>query len=167
MANDDFFASTPAFFFVTDAAESLYGDLLNAVKTTLISLALPDIGANVLLKKFDLLKDGETFPAAFVCPANEQWPNQGTNASDDTGYGILITLARKSNRILDLAQDDQLLAWRETVRKAFRSGRISGVSSAHYNTLVEPGPVFDPRAFGNMYDATVIYLRAWARESRS
>jgi hypothetical protein len=167
MANDDFFASTPAFFFVTDAAESLYGDLLNAVKTTLLALALPDIGANVLLKKFTWLRDGVTYPAAFVCPYNEQWPNLGTNASDDTGYGIAITLVRASNRDNVLASDDQLLSWRETVRKAFRSQRISGVSTAHYNTLVEPGPVFDPASFGNQFDATVIYLRAWARESRS
>lgn len=167
MANDDFFASTPAFFTVTDAAQSLYGDLLAAVQTTLISLGLAGIGANVLLKKFVWFRDGVTYPAAFVCPYNEQWPNQGTNASDDTGYGIAITLVRKSNRDNDLADGDQLLSWRETVRKAFRSQRIGGVSTAHFNTLVEPGPVFDPFSFGNQFDATIIYLRAWARESRS
>lgn len=167
MANDDFFASTPDFFFVTDDAESLYGDLLAAVKTTLLALALPDIGANVLLKKFVWFRDGVTYPAAFVAPYNEQWPNQGTNASDDTGYGIAITLVRTSNRVNDLAADDQMLSWRETVRKAFRSQRIGGVSADHYTTLVEPGPVFDPASFGNQFDATIIYLRAWAREGRS
>ncbi len=167
LANDDFFASTPAFFTVTAAAQSLYGDLLASVQTTLISLALPGIGSNVLLKKFTWLRDGVTYPAAFVCPYTEQWPNQGTNASDDTGYGISIGLARASNRVNDLAADDQLLAWREIARKAFRSQRIINVSSAHYNTLVEPGPVFDPASFANQFDATFITLRAWARESRS
>jgi hypothetical protein len=167
LANDDFFASTPAFFTVTAAAQSLFGDLLASVQTTLISLALPDIGSNVLLKKFTWLRDGTTYPAAFVCPYTEQWPNQGTNASDDTGYGIAITLVRTSNRDNALASDDQLLDWRETVRKAFRSQRVISVSTAHFNTLVEPGPVFDPASFGNQFDATIIYLRAWARESRS
>jgi hypothetical protein len=167
MANDDFFASTPAFFNVTGPADSLYGDLLSAVQTTVIALGLADIASNVLLRKFTWLRDGVTFPACFVCPYNEQWPNLGTNASDDTGYGIAITLARTSNRDNDLTQDDRLLEWRETVRKAFRSQRIAGVSTAHYTTLVEPGPVFDPASFGNQYDATIIYLRAWAREGRS
>jgi hypothetical protein len=166
LANDDFFASTPAFFAVTGSAQSLYGDLLAAVQTTLISLGLSGIASNVLLKKFVWLRDGTTYPAAFVCPYNEQWPNQGTNASDDTGYGISIALVRATNRDNTLAQDDLLLDWRETVRKAFRSQRIAGVSSAHYTTLVEPGPVFDPAIFGNQYDATFLTLRAWARESR-
>jgi hypothetical protein len=167
LANDDFFASTPAFFAVTAAAQSLYGDLLASVQTTLISLGLAGIASNVLLKKFVWFRDGVTYPAAFVCPYNEQWPNQGTNASDDTGYGISIALVRATNRNNDLAQDDQLLVWREIVRKAFRSQRISGVSTAHFNTLVEPGPVFDPASFGSQFDATFITLRAWARETRS
>jgi hypothetical protein len=166
LANDDFFASTPAFFTVTAAAQSLYGDLLASVQTTLISLGLAGIGSNVLLQKFVWFRDGVTYPAAFVCPFNEQWPNLGTNASDDTGYGISICLARTSNRNNALESDDQVLAWREIVRKAFRSQRIVNVSTAHFNTLVEPGPVFDPFSFGNQFDATFITLRAWARESR-
>lgn len=167
MANGDFFASTPAFFSVTAAAQSLYGDLLAAVRIKLISLGLAGIGANVLLKKFVYFRDGVNFPAAFVCPYNEQWPDAGSNARDDSGYGISICLARTSNHANELAQDDRLLDWRETVRKAFRSQRIAGAGADHHTTKVEPGPVFDPASFGNQFDATFLTLRAWAREPRS
>ena len=167
LTEDAALVDVPVFFPATSAPQSLYGDMLAAVQTTLISLGLSGIGSNVLLRKFPWYRDGTTFPAAFVCPFNEQWPNQGTNASDDTGYGISICLARTSNRDNTLAQDNLLLDWRETVRKAFRSKRLAGVNERHFVTNVEPGTVFDPASFGNQYDATFITLRAWAREARS
>lgn len=146
-------------------ASSTLGDILEAVKTTITALDLPDIASNVLLKKFPWRRDDVATPAVLIAPQAEQLPNLGTNASDDTGYGVQVVIVRVSNNDLSLAGSDQLLAWRDAIIKAFREKRISGIAGS-YHTTIEPGPMFDQPAFWTNYDASTLLLRAWVREAR-
>lgn len=107
--------------------------------------------------------DGVAHPGVFIVPVPEI-EKPATNASDDVGFGVQITIAQTGNRYTE-AYADQLYYWRETAMGLFRSRRLAGVSDVH-NCTIEPRPVIDPAAFAALVDATAFVVRAWVRVAR-
>jgi hypothetical protein len=168
LLSDGVFAGLPVAFVASDEPASTLGSLLAAVKNRIVALGLQGISAGrVITRKKPYKLPSDSLPAVFVCPLTEQMPNSGTNASDDTGYAVLIVASRASNQELPIAADDQLLAWRNSIAKEFREKRITGITGADfYRVAVEPGPVIDDTAFKGMIDSTAVILRCFAREVR-
>lgn len=170
LTSDDVFSGVPVFFPATDASDAILGDLLASIQTDAIAAALPEISANVLLRKFPWQTDGITLPALLVSPIREQLPNLGTNASDDTLYGVQLSAfwaGDKSDN--SLAEDSVVLDVRDKLLKRFREKRIPNITQGDsYRTTVEAGDVFDADLFKKTGKyATVLLLRCYVREVRN
>lgn len=104
-------------------------------------------------------ESGVVYPAVFVYPRPEKL-NDATNASDDWGFGVGVTIAQTTNR--DLAADaDRLYYWRERTMQLFNGKRLAGLTRCWCK--VEPGDVIDPNAFRANRDATAYVVRVWDR----
>lgn len=150
-------------------ASSDLGTILAAVQTAAQALSLTGINsADIKIKKFAWRRGDITVPGVVICPIQERLPNEGTNAADDTDYGVQVSAVVTSNSDNSLDAASQLLEWRKLLIERFREKRITSISGLdHYTTRVEPGPVIDAAAFAAGYDATTIYLRVKTRKVRA
>jgi len=170
LVSDDFAAAGPVFFAVTGDDQSDLGDILAAAAAQVQAIGLAGIDSvNVRMKKFAWRRaESIPIPGVLVCPRDEQFPNLGTNASDDTGYSVQISAVAASNSDNSLAQNNRLLAWRMAIAERFREKRFASLANDadQFTTRIEPGPVIDRAAFEAGYDATTVYLRVWVRKGR-
>ncbi|MFQ5495929.1 MAG: hypothetical protein ACE5EX_11175 [Phycisphaerae bacterium] len=108
---------------------------------------------------------GVNLPGLFMTPVPEI-EGKSTNASDDVGYGVQITIVQASNRDLT-ANADRLYYWREEAMDKFRSKRLAGSGDANIHLVeIETRPVIDPASFARQIDATAFVLRCWTRKTR-
>lgn len=119
--------------------------------------------AKIVIAKLPWVENDGNLPGIILTPVPEQ-EKPATNASDDIGYGVQVTIAQTSNRDLT-ANADRAYYWRETIMGLFRQKRLSGVSNSYIATI-EPKPVIDPTAFSNLFDATAFVVRVWTRKQR-
>lgn len=144
-------------------ATTTFTYVLEAVQETIRHLGLEGMSpSSVYVRKFPW-DTKITHPAAFLSPVVEQ-VRDATNCEDDYGYGVQVTLSKGANRQLAIS-DDSLLRWRQRVMAAFHNQRLDAVGVS-YQCKVEPGPVYDPVAFGQQYDASSFVIRCWTRQQR-
>lgn len=151
-------------------AASVTQTALESIQTAIVAGIGTDSGAtheivtaHIVIAKLPWIEADSQLPGVVLTPVPEI-EKPATNASDDIGYGVQVTIAQPSNRNLT-SDADRMFYWRETIMGLFRHKRVSGVS-ASYNTLIEPKPVIDPAAFSNLFDATAFVVRVWTRKQR-
>jgi hypothetical protein len=143
-------------------ATSIQKQLLDALASRIKAVELggmPD--AQIYVRKTPTTP-GITFPAVFLIPVQEQL-RVATNASDDHGYGVQLTLARAGNRD-QTANDDWLYERRQILVDEFNNRRLQSMPGVH--TTVELGPVLDLGSLDGMYDSTSLVVRCWLRRRR-
>ena len=134
-------------------------DVLDAVATVITTLSLTDCEA---VEVRNAPTDGaQWYPGITVHPVREN-ELAGTNARDDIGYGIQVTMVVNSDNNLD--EDDLFGTWRQTIRKAFIHQKLAAITGS-CTCLVEPGPVYVDNE--KNYDIGTLVIRAIVRESRS
>ena len=152
---------------------SITQTILDAIDTALIAKLGTGSGATheILTANFYKRKlpwdVGVNLPGLFMAPVPElEDKDKGTNASDDVGYGVQITIVQASNRDLE-ANADRLYYWREEAMDTFRSKRLAGTGDANIHLVdIETRPVIDPASFARQIDATAFVLRCWTRKMR-
>ena len=133
-------------------ATSTYYQILIAIRQRIADLGLTDIPVTQLYLRRVPTDRSVDLPAVIISPLGTETLLIGTNASEDTGYPVLVTtvqgvtklptaLASEENtRDLTLEVQELELTWRETIRFAFHNQRLPGVALV-YRCLVEPQPV--------------------------
>jgi len=144
-------------------------DILDAIQAAIVSSvgtgsdATHEITtANIIDAKLPWATDDFNLPGVLLTPVPEL-EKDATNASEDIGYGVQVTIAQASNRNLT-SNADRLFYWRETIAALFRNKRLS--VSGCWKCSIEPKPVIDVAAFANLFDATAFTIRAWFRVQR-
>jgi len=146
-------------------------DILDAMQAAMIAawgdasgVANIIADANHFIRKLPWEDPSEDdLPGVYLVPVPELIKD-ATNASDDYGFGVQVTIAQDSNRNLT-ANADRLFWWRETGMGLFYNKRLSGIDGS-YKCVVEPKPVIDPANFRDMVDATAFVVRVWVRKQR-
>ena len=150
-------------------ADSVMGSILDAMETALEAAIGAGSGATHEIATADFVQRkfpwdvGASLPGVFLSPVPEL-EKDATNASDDIGHGVQVTVAQTGNRSLT-SNMDRLFYWREQAMGVFRNKRLSGVSDV-YQCKIEPRPIIDPAAFAGQVDATAFVVRCWARTQR-
>lgn len=169
---DESVASSVVYFVVTTGNSAVHDQCLVAAQARIQALTLAGItSSNIIIRKIptdrDIGGDGTyDFPAIVISPLGieNQPPSGGTNARDDVGYPVLISFLAADNQDLTTNRE-RYLKWRETVNRAFRSQRLTGVSEV-YICRVQPGPIVSPAAFWkNVYHSSLL-VQCISRETR-
>lgn len=108
-------------------------------------------------------EDNELTAGAFICPTTEKEGVNGTNKSNDIGYGFLITMVKASNHALNKTAQQTLMPWREGIRKHFHN-QTPLTAQGCYNCTVEHAPAVLPEAWTEQYDASALIVRCWVLE---
>lgn len=152
---------------------SVHFDILTQVKNCIQALTLNGLDvANVKVVKIPWATRifGEerslTYPGILISPLGVEAMNAtaGTNASDDVGYPVLVSIFAADQQDFEANLEDYL-KWRETIARAFRNQRLDGVSGV-YTCIVEPGQVMQPEAFVRNTWQSTLTLRFFSRETR-
>ena len=138
--------------------------ILEAVKATIQSLALEEIGTGRVHNKLLPTDRGITPPAVVVSLWDKEGLEGGNFEDDWTTYPVLVTFLMVKNQDLTLRKPE--LAWREKVVAAFRPGRLSGVPSV-WRCQIEPQPIIDMRLFlDSQLFAGAVLLRFWVTTTK-
>ncbi|RCS43938.1 hypothetical protein DTL42_18300 [Bremerella cremea] len=142
-----------------------YETLWQALKQQIVGLDLPGLtDETIRLQSFPAnFSDHRLLSGAFLCPADEQEGDAGTNQSSDIGYGFSFTMLQKANSQLGQSQLSSLLAWREAVRRHFHH-QSPLASSGCYRCTVESTEAIVPGAWAKQYDASTLIIRCWVLE---
>jgi len=159
-------------------ATSTYYQILIAIRQRIADLGLTDIPVTQLYLRRVPTDRSVDLPAVIISPLGTETLLIGTNASEDTGYPVLVTtvqgvtklptaLASEENtRDLTLEVQELELTWRETIRFAFHNQRLPGVALV-YRCLVEPQPVLDLPLFRDQgLVVSGLVVRCHTREQR-
>lgn len=120
--------------------------------------------ANIVDEKLPWIENDSMLPGVILTPVPELEKN-ATNASDDIGYGVQVTVAQSSNR--DLSTNRDRIYWlREKIAGLYRNRRLAVSGVGTYICSIEPKPVIDVAAFVNLFDATAFVVRVWVRTQR-
>lgn len=103
-------------------------------------------------------------PGIVVCLAGAERIQIASNVRDDIFYPVLIAIVARNNQELGTYLPRYTL-WRQTLERAFRSGRMPGVQSVIAMT-VEPGTIVVPDPFINQLWHSAFVVRCQSREPR-
>lgn len=144
---------------------AIFTNILAAVQSTIIGLSLDEIdSADIHIRKQPWHRD-LALPGVLITPLEEVLPTAGgTNARNDIGYGVRVSLVQAGNQS-PTANLDRLLSWREQIVRAFHARRLAGVA-ASVVCRIEPGPVVEPAAAERQYDVSALVIRCFTREAR-
>jgi hypothetical protein len=171
-------------------ARSTFMSILEAAKTQIVSLDLPEItdAAIKILKVFNEREVNTvrcTMPGILLFPLGPETmdPSSGTICNDDIGYPVAVAML--DSEMQDTADSepacaetgapdqeynfDRKMFWREQIRKKFFHQRLSGVASV-YTCHVEPLPMVDEVAWTEDYGGmwiSMLLLRFMSRETRT
>lgn len=139
--------------------------LWDAVKTNIVDLGLTGLGSAQIRQQQvpNNPEDNELFAGAFVCPWTEKEGVNGTNKSNDIGYGFHVTMVKSSNHSLDKTAQQTLMPWREGIRKHFHH-QSPLIAQGCYTCTVEHAPAVLPDAWTEQYDASALIIRCWVLE---
>jgi hypothetical protein len=148
---------------ITDGTNSVYYSVLEAVQSEIEGLGLDNIAA-VYLRKLPS-DHNVTLPNVQVTlPVSVESVPSWTNATDDTGWPVQVTLVKASNGSLTL--DDEILQWRESIVNHFIHQRLAGISTS-LNCEVEYMAVVDETMFeAENLDISSLILRFLTRRTR-
>ena len=152
---------------MTDGTESVFEQILDAVVAKLKGLSLSGIAdASIVLRKRPWDRN-ITKPAVIVSPAIENRDKfAGTNETDETGYGVLVTVWQDGNQDLT-ANLTRHLQWRQDITRAFQNQVAITTVSEVIGCSVEPGMPYIPDQFTSGYDVFTVIIRVTAREGRT
>lgn len=160
-------------------ASTLY-NILFAVRDAIRGMSLTGIPkASVVVTKrpTNEPKDlpSEKYPCILVAPFGPETidPAGGTNQRDDINYPVLVAILDNNQQAIahGTAEDvgsnlDQILQWRETIRKGFHLSRLTGIDSV-YQIQVQPQQIIDLGAWDSRrLTASALLLRVFSRETR-
>ena len=145
------------------SSTSIWAKCLDAVQVVIRGLELTGLeSADVVVRKLPWnrqpLDDG-----VFIHPVVERY-GQGTNAREDVGYGVMVTMVRASNQNLT-SNLDAFLLWRQLISAALRHKPSTLAVTGVYDVIIEPAAVYLPDAFLKNYDVGAILVRCLSRES--
>lgn len=113
--------------------------------------------------------DGEVYyPGITVHPVPEKY-QPGTNQRESVGYGCAVTMVVNNDNSAAYLLD-QLLYWRECIRKYFvENPTLTSVTTEHICALkVEHGNVIEwDDLIGKNYDVSSLIIRVYILESRT
>lgn len=164
--------SAVEYFAVTTGTDSIHFLLLQAIQARIIAVNLTEVGSNVLIRKIPTERGHDsstyTYPAVIVSPMGSEQLGGGTNARDDIGYPVLVSILAKNNQDLSETNLNKFLLWRELISKAFRGDQqlVTGGDWNAHRTKVEPGPVLSPTAVWNNQYQCSLTVRCEARQTR-
>lgn len=149
-------------FRTTDTSQAILTECLNAVRDLILGLSLAGLDVdNVLVRKLPWNREAID-EGVFISPAPERY-GRGTNARDDVGYGVMVSMIKKSNQDLT-GSIDAFLVWRQEISKALRRGSSTLGVSEVYDLSIEPAAVYLPDAFTKQYDVGAVVVRCLSRE---
>lgn len=173
--NDQKMVSNITYGALSDAAQQsvLWRSLL-AVQVRVRALALPHLASQSVVVQeipYTRMFDSQTttpsrlpLPGILICPLGQESIAAATNYRDDIGYPIVIaTMARNNQEVVTYLPRYTL--WREKLFRAFRQGRLPGVTEV-YDMGVEPGPIVGPEQFNQNIWTSAMLIRCTAREPR-
>jgi hypothetical protein len=142
---------------------SLQTDTLEAVKDVVDGLGLQHRGVSVpvVVRKLPAVEEQlDSVPMVCVYPERDdlEWFSFRSQVSV---YPVGVAVVRPADG--NLAMESTAAAWREDIRDAFRSPRLSGVSEV-WDADVEPGEPLDERLYSKNYDYMTLLLRFKATE---
>lgn len=156
--------------------ESTEGALLRLTWDVVRELDLPGIAvANRVIRRVGRF-DNLDFPAVVVRFFDESInPREGTNESDDLHFAYMVSIvAANAEQAVGESKLGTLLAWRQTVRRAFLNHvSFTGIASptlpGHVRTVVatvRPGQAYVDEALRASYDAQYLLIDYFVREAR-
>lgn len=168
------------YFAVTDDVDSIHYRCCLAVQTRIRAAALTGVDFDsVVVQKLPLgraflPRDGGptplppelSLPGIIVSPVGSETRDAmgHTNAQDNNGYPVMVTILAADNQELDLTGRE--LRWREQITRAFNKQRLPGVREV-LMIRIETSPVIVPESWINssLWHSSLI-IRCEARENR-
>lgn len=151
---------------------SVHYQCLTAVQTTIQGLDLTGIDDTaILVKKLPLARVIETealsLPVILITPTQAVIdPSAGNNVFDDIGYGVLVSILYADNQESTCeANLDTVMLAKETISKAFRQQRLTGVSES-IQCRIEERETFSASAYRENLLVSSLVIRAICRETR-
>ena len=139
---------------------------MEAVRDAIRVLALTNLtSAEVQVRR--LPHDGEQFyPGITIHPVTETY-GAGSNVLEEVAYGCAVTMVENNNNDSDFKLD-QILLWRETIRRYFvENVTLSGVSET-CTVKVESGHVIDwNELYEQNIDVSRLVIRVRTLETRT
>lgn len=151
-------------------------DCLVEIQKQVQALDLPGIPAgNVVLCQVPAVEiarmNGTRLPAVVIAPFGAETVTAQSNLRDDITYPVLVAIVASARIDAENANDKQLadfeqrLQWRETIRKAFSNQRLT--QSLVHSVQVQPQPIVDAIAFTRDLYVSGFVLRLTNREART
>lgn len=168
-------ATAPVFFAVTTGADAILKQILDAVRSRIVTLALSGIAdASILVRKVNTFRGIGVqeaspviaFPAIVIAPAtSELTPSTaGTNERDDIGYPVLVGIVDADEQTLTDNHNRNLL-WRQQIRQAFINQRLPGVTEVN-ECKIEPRDITKFSDWVSGKYVSLFVLRFTSRETR-
>ena len=156
-----------------DRQSVMYRCLLGA-QTRVRAAALPHLASQSVVvselpwsRIFEQTDPRLPLPGVLICPigAETMAKQAGNNRRDDVGYPVLISILAKNSFQELRTYLPRYTLWREMVARAFRQGRLPGVTEV-YDMTVEPGTIVVPEVFARTIWHSAVVVRCISREPR-
>jgi hypothetical protein len=140
------------------AGISNHYDAMVSIQSIITSLALSGMAGDPIIQEVlnynnrpsAQSSEGFTLPRVLIAPWGSETIEDGNNAQDETGYGIVVAIVcDASNGATSL---EQRLAWRQAIRRRMKNRSLNGQGGSinvtgSKNLNVEPLPVVLPSAY--------------------
>jgi len=148
-------------------ASSVYGQILDAVKTLVSTISgLDTAGQVVVRKRLAFLKQYDTtLPFVCIAPTVERLADSYMPNSDMIDYPVQIAIVQEGK--LGLLTPDTMLYLREKIRQKLRTPTLSGASAVYDVVEYDPSPAFDMQGFDAELEISVQQMVYRAVETRN
>lgn len=148
-------------------ADSVYGQILDAVKTLVATIpSLSTAGQVVVRKRLAYLSQYDTtLPFVCIAPTVERYADSYMSNADLIDYPVQIAIIQQGN--LGLLVPDTMLYLREQIRQKLRTPTLSGAAAVYDVVGYDPNPAFDMQGFDAALEVSVQQLTYRAAETRN
>lgn len=163
------------FITVTDGADGLHFQILEAVQARIITIGLAGVAnASVVVKKLDAQRvyrniDGIALPAVIITPRRPVSPQfSGTNVEDDNTYPVQVSVIDDDTMdpsFKSSPAQERHLKHLEQIARAFMNQPLTGVASVYTCAADYTDPILPAQWMANKMVGVVI-LRFTARQTR-
>lgn len=144
---------------------SVYENILTEVRGIVEELNLDGVQA-VCIRKLPRADEGlDELPVVVIAPDDPEQVKHAGFESVNVVYTVDIVRIGAGGAQA-LGQVDQVLAFRQAVRRAFQGPLLAGVDEV-WHTELAPGPAFHRRALNRNYDYSGLRVRFHANEPRA
>lgn len=136
-------------------ATSVYGQILDAVKTQIVTIVgLTTANQVVVRKRLAYVRGTDTvFPFVCIAPTVERLADSYMTNGDMIDYPVQVAIIEQGN--LSLLTPDTMLYLREQIRQKLRRPTLSGASAVFDTTGYDPSPAFDLQGFDSNLEVSV------------